>query len=406
MRWIITCFSIVAILAFFGASKEIHANPACGDTLFANTTFDDDLDCSGIADSTAALTIGADNIIVDLDGKTLIGPSKCVKSYPEFCRNIPAEANGTRGILVDGFDGVVIKNGQLTGFERGIRVINAHGIRIENLEAYGNAFSAVRVREDASVIVVRANFHDNFNDAMGASSIDADATENPVHLTVLDSKINHNHASGMFIFRANLDLRNNELKENVRSALNLWASGGTVMHNKIQDNNVIPSNGTDFGQISLVLSGSTGDVGGGLVGSGENHIVIRCNEIVDGFSVDEFGDSADALTDAIAPGGIGIRRNFTNGMGRVEITRNKFEETPVAIYVTGGEGELHVHRNTFKDNGIDVGYEDGSPSTTVVDAANNHWEDTGVASVDTSDTSGIVDALPTLEDSVDSCDDG
>ena len=59
-------------------------------------------------------------------------------------------------------------------------------------------------------------------------------------------------------------------------------------------------------------------------------IVVRCNKISGGFSVDALGDPVDALDDAVAPGGIGIRLNSTAGMGRTEITRNQFMRTPVA----------------------------------------------------------------------------
>ena len=374
-----TFYTVLAMLfassAFLGATK-VQANPACGDTLTANTTLDADLDCSAII-GTAALTIGADNIVVDLNKHMLVGPSACVRTYPTFC--VSGESDGTRGILVDGYDDVAIKNGKLTGFERGIRVIDALGVRIDNLEAFGNAFSAVRVRENSTVIIDGANFHDNFNDAMGVSAGSS--------LTVLNSKINHNHASGIFVNQgADLDLRHNDLNDNVRSAVNLWQSSGTIMFNKISNNNLVPSPSSDFGQVSLVLPGFSA-----------KDVVVRCNEIKGGFSHDEFGNIvADPLSGAAkAPGGVGIRRNST-GSGRVEITRNKFEKTPVAIYVTGSDTPartFHVHRNTFKNNDIDIGFERGSGSSATVDAENNF----GIAIVDTTDNTGAtVDDTPAL----------
>ena len=120
----------------------------------------------------------------------------------------------------------------------------------------------------ASVIIKNADFHDNFNDALGVSCVSVSPFCSS--LTVLSSEINHNHASGMFVFQADLDLRHNTLKDNVRSAVTLWQSGGTIMHNEITDNNVVPSPGTDFGQVSLVLPGA-------------KDIVVRCNEIKGGF---------------------------------------------------------------------------------------------------------------------------
>ena len=57
MRWITTCLSVVAIAAFFGASKEAQANPMCGDILMVNTTLDEDLDCC-LGDRPAAGGVG------------------------------------------------------------------------------------------------------------------------------------------------------------------------------------------------------------------------------------------------------------------------------------------------------------------------------------------------------------
>ncbi len=168
------------------------------------------------------------------------------------------------------------------------------------------------------------------------------------------------------------------------------------MHNQISDNNVIPSPGTDFGQVSLVLPGD----------QDPRDIVVRCNKIAGGFSVDGAGVSADPLDGAVAPGGIGIRSISDPATGRVEITRNQFMRNPVAIYVTGGTGTLHVHRNTFKQNDIDFGFEMGSASTATVDAENNlfHPPGSGVATIDLTDNgSASVDDDDLALDNPDHC---
>ncbi|MFI7423127.1 right-handed parallel beta-helix repeat-containing protein [Nonomuraea sp. NPDC049684] len=83
----------------------LSANPAeattsavaCGDVLTTNTTLTADLTCPG-----GALTIGADNVDLDLDGHTITG-------------------SGTgKGLSVTGRRGTTVRNGTITGFTYGI----------------------------------------------------------------------------------------------------------------------------------------------------------------------------------------------------------------------------------------------------------------------------------------------
>ncbi|MGW2158952.1 right-handed parallel beta-helix repeat-containing protein [Nonomuraea sp. NPDC001699] len=72
---------------------------ACGDVLTTNTTLTDDLTCPG-----GALTIGADDVDLDLNGHTITG-------------------SGTgNGLLVAGRRGTTVRNGTIAGFAYGIYV--------------------------------------------------------------------------------------------------------------------------------------------------------------------------------------------------------------------------------------------------------------------------------------------
>ena len=69
-----------------------------------------------------------------------------------------------------GWDDVTIKNGIITGFERGIRLKNGTGLVVKDIEAHSNDFSALRIRDNAEVKVDNVYFHDNFDDSMGVST--------------------------------------------------------------------------------------------------------------------------------------------------------------------------------------------------------------------------------------------
>ena len=99
----------VAVFLLLGSSSATAATPSCGDTITHDTTLTADLtNCPG-----DGLDIGADNIILNLNGHTIDG----TVTQPLVCGQTPPDAEGVR---VGGFDGVTIKNGTIQHFSIGI----------------------------------------------------------------------------------------------------------------------------------------------------------------------------------------------------------------------------------------------------------------------------------------------
>jgi hypothetical protein len=338
----------VAALIFHGAGVVRAATPSCGDTLTSDTTFDSDLDCSGIAANTAALTVGASNITINLKGYKIIGPGTATG-----CPSFSGDSDGTRGIVVEGFNNVTILNGAITGFERGIRVKDAVDIYIKNIEAYGNAFSAVRVRENAEVMLNRVYFHDNLNDAMGVSS--------GSQITVRNSRFKDNCASGIFVnATARADIKHCSFIGNYRSAVNFWSAYGSVMNSFLKGNNAdsTDSGSSDWGQISIVDAGSVGD------------IHIRCNVIRD--SVDVNGGAIERA--------IGFRDASEDAPTPFEtrIIKNLFVNNPgggVWFSEDGDNAVIDIQQNTFDNNTPDILLINGSDNWDV-DATRNFFTST------------------------------
>ena len=95
-------------------------NVTCGQTLTESTIVENDLEgCAG-----DGLLAGADGITIDLNGHTIDSQTL---------------ATGD-GIVVSGVDGVVVKNGTITGFEVGVSIVfGADRSRVQDLRISGSA---------------------------------------------------------------------------------------------------------------------------------------------------------------------------------------------------------------------------------------------------------------------------
>jgi len=331
----------LAVLAVVFSPGLAHAAaPMYGDTVTNNVKLRADLDCSAVSAPFDALTIGADNLTINLGGYEIIGPNFDPNTACP-ATSAGGDGDGTKGIVVEGYDNINILNGAVQGFERGIRVKNAEMIRISNIEAYDNAFSAVRIRENAHVDINNSNFHDNRNDHIGVSA--------GGHLSLMNTKLVDGCASGTFVFPPNTglslpgghaDIKHSSFVDNLRSAVNFWGATGSVEHSLISGNdaNTLNSFSSDFGQISLTnLEG--GDIS------------IRCNDIRD-------SDDANNKIER----GIGFRGSIA--ATAVEVTKNLFVNNPVAIHFStdGTLVTVDIHKNTFDDT-----------NTTDFEFVNNTW---------------------------------
>jgi len=124
-------------LAFAAAPKVAQANPSCGDTLFADTTLDGNLPCSG-----TGLFIGADGIVVDLNGFVLSGDGT---------------GNGVDN-TTSGFDDVQIINGVIQGFEHGVRAVGGIGLELNHLIFTGHVSHAVDILDSNAFQIRDSSF--------------------------------------------------------------------------------------------------------------------------------------------------------------------------------------------------------------------------------------------------------
>ena len=65
---LVVCTSVVALLGSVFVSRAWANHVQCGATLTQSTTFDSNVECTDAANSTFAITIAADNVMLDLAG--------------------------------------------------------------------------------------------------------------------------------------------------------------------------------------------------------------------------------------------------------------------------------------------------------------------------------------------------
>ncbi|HJU42104.1 MAG TPA: right-handed parallel beta-helix repeat-containing protein, partial [Vicinamibacterales bacterium] len=125
---------------FLFPSEVVHADSVdCGDVITADTVLDSDLTCAA-----EGLVIGASGVTLDLNGHTLTGPgltcNPCV---------FPPGASVPSGVRVQGRDGVTIKNGYITGFVYGIRLVNASNNIIDHVVTTASTFNGISLFNDS-----------------------------------------------------------------------------------------------------------------------------------------------------------------------------------------------------------------------------------------------------------------
>ncbi|HEV2759589.1 MAG TPA: right-handed parallel beta-helix repeat-containing protein [Acidimicrobiales bacterium] len=180
-RRTLICSSAVALAAttlVTGAGPVSAAHVACGQTITVSTTLDSD-----VGPCSTGLTIGADNVTLDLNGFTLSGT--------------PAIGEGP-GILVSGRTGVTVRNGTVTQFDTGVAIEGGSG----------NTLTYLRLMDNRSV----------FGSDYGEGALVFNSTGN----TVSYNQVRNNGPYGGISL--------------------LRASGNVVEHNQITGNNMSTNN--------------------------------------------------------------------------------------------------------------------------------------------------------------------
>ena len=114
--WLCLPAAVLFVLSPGAAAARTAAAPSCGDTILTSITLTADLDCSAIV--TDGLHVGANGIVIDLNGHSITGAGGF---------------DGQAGISNQGFGNVVVKHGTIRNFYYGYFSQNTRGGTVSNL---------------------------------------------------------------------------------------------------------------------------------------------------------------------------------------------------------------------------------------------------------------------------------
>lgn len=149
--------SLFAFVAFagtgamaLGGSPSSASQVGCGYTITADTTLDGDL--TGCASN--GIVIGADDITLDLNGRTVAGDGEPVKRCRrgEIC---------DVGVVNDGHDGVTLRDGSVHGFASGVVIAQARNNQVLNVSSSSNQFFGFVIAESSRSVVRASSGSDN-----------------------------------------------------------------------------------------------------------------------------------------------------------------------------------------------------------------------------------------------------
>lgn len=237
-------------LGVVGAAGPAHAaHVACGQTILVSTVLD-----SNIGPCATGITIGADNITLDLNGFTISGT--------------PATGEGP-GIGLTSRTGVTVKNGTVTQFDAGVAIQGGSA----------NTVTSMRVLDN------RGSFNTDFGDGIAVFASSSNRiTGNQVR--------NNGPYDGIGLIRSNFNvIDGNQVTDNTQSfqtaGIRLENAGFNASNDNVVTNNLVANNALDG--VEVFAGGSRNQiksnqiVGNGREGitvfAGGNNNVIEANQV-------------------------------------------------------------------------------------------------------------------------------
>jgi len=348
--------AVLGVVLTLGAGHASAAHVACGDTITGDTRLD-----RGLADCPSnGIVIGADDVTLNLKGHRIDGDGT------EFA-DCPEDENCDAGILIDGHDGVVIKNGSVRDFAAGALILRARDTRVRELSSSRNdLFGAFVVESPRTVVRDSSMSHNIAPDGDGIGLFGSD------HSRILDSSIRDNPGPGIHVGDSAAALiKGNRLADNGPSML-IEADGGEVRRNRVGggggilvasgDGNVVARNSVHHAAESIAIE------------NGSDNVVAR-NEVFD--PLRRSGIRLGIGAPPIGGGHNVVRRNVVRGSdedgfrvyekdGQSVLRRNvAVGAKDDGFEVEGGKTKLAGNRATRNgDLGIDA-------STSVIDGGGN-----------------------------------
>jgi parallel beta-helix repeat protein len=367
----------LALAAFVvpGSGQALASNVSCGATITANTKLDSDLtNCPS-----NGIVIGADNITLDLNGRTVGGDG------------VPAGSCFEEGICdlgisnIAGHAGVTIKGGAVRGFDVGISV-NGNDNRIQGVASANNSTFGMILGDSTGS---RIDHNSSLDD--GVSGI--------LMFDSTDSRIDHNSVEGSQGYAMPVsDSSHNRLEQNVLTG----DQHGILVEESSNDNDVTGNRISHGGSVEIGHSGDNRVEGNVLTDPSDGILLIDAQRtLVSDNSVTNAGvgfpeaggfgillDGADdnlvernAVTGGNGPA-IFVTWLESDGTSDRNVISHNVTNSRLSdgIFVNGNATATLVERNTANGNGHD-GIEVSAPGTTLTRNTANFNHELGIEAV-------------------------
>jgi len=339
----------LAVAGAMGGGRAPASHVACGDTITADTTLDNDLiDCPN-----HGIIIGADDITLDLNGHRIDGdgtPAAGCNPRKEFC---------DIGVFNRGHDGVTMRDGSVREFDAGVFVFKARASRVLDISSKKNTSFGLIFNELS---------HSLIRDSAGSNNIPPEGDGMGVFgshgLRIVDNTFRNNRGPGIHVDASAHNLIKGNLFSHSGVAVLIEADRNEVRGNRFVRN----------GEGILVARGSRNVIarnhlsrdGSGIAIEKGRHNLVARNLVVDprtrGIRLGlDFPDGSVGGVDNI------IRRNVVKGSGGDAFLINK-------------KGTSVLRRNVAKGAGDD-GFDVESRSTRLTKNRAKRNTDLGIEAV-------------------------
>lgn len=292
------------------------AHVACGATITQNTTLDSDVGpCTG-----TGITIGANNITLDLGGRTV------------FAR-APQTGEGA-GILVLNRTGVTVRNGRVIMFDAGVVIQGGSGNTVSNVVAQDNIGSAATDFGDGIAIFSSSN------NVVRRSRAQHNGPYSGISLV---GNSDNNLVDGNTVQGNDIQISNNTMDDIGIRVEGPGVNGNTISNNKVE------GSGLDGIQVFFFAPNSGNIVRGNILrGNGFHNKAHRAGN---GFVTGSTGNTIERnLAERNAASG--IRINGTNNTIRNNTARNN-AVPPLSAGTIAAGGAFDLHDTTFNcDNNV------------------------------------------------------
>ena len=349
---------LAAILSIVLGAPPAHANHvACGATITADTTLDADLlDCPN-----NGIVIGADDITLDLNDHLVDGDGSEFKECP---KDEPCDI----GVVNEGHDGVVVKDGSTREFAVGVLLSRAGQNTLRGISSSKHEFFGALVGGSSDSAIRNSSLSNNVapeGDGLGLFGSE--------QIRVVGNTIRDNPGPGIHVEDSTGSvIRRNAMVDNGPAIL-VEASGNQVRQNRVKGG------------------------GGILVGPpGDDNVVVgnRISRAYDSLAIENGSGNLVARNVVLdARGGAGIRLGIgsppfggANNVVRRNLVRGAQED---AFHVYEKDGRSRLRRNVAI-GASDDGFEIESRSAKLIRNRARRNDDLGIDAVTGVDARGNV----------------